>query len=109
MSRLAFISVDDFDDKYANLISVSDRFAREAIAWLFHWRCVNCKRIGQEVNEIVPRSRDATATRKWKNRVLLCRLCHEEYHRHGVTDEKIEAMQEQRKGYLMMIGRGEYV
>jgi len=79
------------------------------IHWLFRYRCMECKRPGQEINEIVPRSRSKSAIMDWRNRVLLCRECHTKFHHNGVTKEKIEAMQKLRSEYLTSVGRGEYV
>jgi 5-methylcytosine-specific restriction endonuclease McrA len=85
--------------------SPSDSF----IWWLYRYRCAKCKMPGQEVNEIIPRSRSKKSISDWKNRILLCRNCHQEYHMNGVTDDKINAMREIRITYLEMIGRGEYL
>ena len=78
------------------------------IWWLFRYRCMECKKPGQEINEIIPRSRDRKAIMRWRNRVVLCRECHEKFHHGGVTDEKIAAMKETRRAYLTAIGRGRY-
>ena len=82
------------------------------IWWLFRNRCVGssdkCTRIGQEVNEIVPRSRSKQSVLKWENRVLMCKECHNEYHRHGVNSKTIEALQQKRYDFLMANGREEY-
>lgn len=83
----------------------SDNF----IWWLFRYRCAECKQPGQEVNEIIPRSRSKKSILIWQNRILLCRHCHEKFHHGGVTDAKIDQMKKTRKEYLLMIGRSEYV
>lgn len=85
--------------------SASDHF----IHWLFRYRCASCKGPGQEINEIVPRGRSKNSILDWKNRILLCRTCHEKFHHDGVTNEKIKAMQDVRKNYLTLIGRTEYL
>lgn len=77
--------------------------------WLFRYRCMECKKPGQEINEIIPRARSKGAIMDWRNRVLLCRECHAKFHQGGVTKAKIEAMQLMRKEYLMSIDRGKYV
>ena len=80
------------------------------IFWLFRYRCMGCKSGNQlEINEVLPRSRSKKNIMDWKNRVVLCRSCHETFHSGGVTKEKVENMQEQRIGYLKMIGREQYV
>lgn len=78
------------------------------IWWLFRYRCASCFHEGQEINEIIPRSRDKNAVMEWRNRILLCRDCHEKYHHDGVTDEKIEDMKTIRRRYLLSVNRGEY-
>lgn len=78
------------------------------IWWLFRYRCVDCRQAGTEINEIVPRGRTKKAL-VWTNRVVMCRNCHQAYHLHGVTNEKIKALREKRTSYLMSIGRGEYI
>ena len=82
--------------------------AREMIHWLFGNRCVQCKHLALDVNEIIPRSRNRNSVSDWRNRVPLCKECHNEYHKDGVTDEKISVMQILRKSYLVSIGRGEF-
>jgi 5-methylcytosine-specific restriction endonuclease McrA len=79
------------------------------IHWLFRYRCIDCKQPGTEVNEIIPRSRSKKAILDWRNRVLLCRTCHELYHKDGVTDAKIKRMQEIRLEFLKSFDRLEYV
>lgn len=83
----------------------SDHF----IWFLFRYRCMECNMTGQEINEIIPRSRSKKSIMNWKNRVLLCRACHEIFHHNGVTQEKIQIMQEHRKEYLISIGREKYI
>lgn len=82
----------------------SDHF----IHWLFRYRCAECKMPGQEINEIIPRSRSKTSILDWRNRILLCRDCHRKFHLHGVTKQKIESMQKTRYEYLISIGREAY-
>lgn len=79
------------------------------IHWLFRFRCMECKKSGQEINEIIPRSRSKKSIMDWRNRVVLCRECHSVYHLHGVTVEKMQNMKEHRKEYLVSIGREKYV
>lgn len=79
------------------------------IFWLFRYRCASCRQSGQEINEIVPRSRQKDAASIWKNRIVLCRVCHERYHHDGLTKEKMQAMKDLRVSYLQSVGRGEYV
>lgn len=82
---------------------------REAIFWLFNDRCVDCKQKAEEVNEIVPRARSKHATEDWRNQVTLCHFCHVEFHRNGVTDDKIARLIEKRKEFLIAMGREDYV
>lgn len=88
---------------------VADRYF---IYWLFRNRCVGssdrCTHAGQEVNEIIPRSHSKKSILEWDNRVLMCRECHNEYHRHGVNSKTIEALQQKRHDFLMANGREEY-
>lgn len=79
------------------------------IWWLFRYRCMECKRPGQEINEITPRSRSKSAIMEWKNRVVLCRECHEKFHHNGVTMEKQQNMREHRISYLKSIDRLSYI
>ncbi len=81
------------------------------IHWLFRYRCMDCKHPGQEINEIVPRSRSRskTAIMNWQNRVVLCRTCHEKYHHNGVSYQKTKDMIALRKTYLTSIGREKYI
>ena len=80
------------------------------IHWLFQHRCMQCRQSNQlEINEIEPRGRSKENILNWKNRVVLCRICHTAYHRHGVSKEKVQIMTEKRAAYLKSIGRGQYV
>lgn len=79
------------------------------IAWLFRYRCVDCKQSATEINEIIPRSRSKKSISDWKNRVPLCRSCHDLYHKDGVTDDKIKRMQTIRLDCLKSFGRLEYL
>lgn len=84
----------------------SDHF----IYFLFRYRCMVCREAKNlEINEIILRSRSKSAIMDWRNRVVLCRIHHEEFHHNGVTAEKVKKMQEQRKEYLKSIGRGQYL
>lgn len=80
------------------------------IFWLFRYRCMGCRSANQlEVNEIILRSRSKNSIYDWRNRVVLCRECHEKYHHNGVTVDKVQLMQAHRKGYLISIGREKYL
>jgi 5-methylcytosine-specific restriction endonuclease McrA len=81
----------------------------EFIWWLFRNRCLVCGHLASEINEIIPRSRGPESLSDWKNRVTMCREDHNEYHRHGVSEDAIKKLQEQRIEFLIAIGRGEYV
>jgi hypothetical protein len=84
----------------------SDHF----IFWLFRYRCMICKQSRElEINEIVLRSRSKSAIMDWRNRVVMCRKDHTEYHHNGVSAEKVKKMQEQRKEYLISIDRRQYL
>ena len=89
--------------------NASDHF----IWWLFRHQCVKysdrCTHAGQEINEIIPRSRSKNSILNWENRVLMCRECHNEYHRHGVNSKTQEELQEKRIEALKLFGREEYV
>lgn len=73
------------------------------------YRCVMCKQRGTELNHIVPRSENRALINDWKNKVPLCHLHHEEYHKDGVTEEKITAMRKARVDFLTTIGKKEYI
>src|SRR6266511_4923355 len=75
------------------------------IHWLFRFRCMECKKSGQEINEIVPRSRSKNSIMDWRNRVVLCRMCHSAFHLMGVTETKIDIMTAKRAEYLKYVGR----
>ena len=79
------------------------------IYWLFHYKCVMCKKPASEINEIVPRSRSKNSILDWRNRVPLCTDCHRVFHQTGVTQKKIDEMQTKRREFLMAMDRGEYV
>jgi 5-methylcytosine-specific restriction endonuclease McrA len=85
-----------------------DKESREFIVWLFRGRCVECLDAGGEVNEIIPKSRGNDSL-YWKNKVLMCHSCHENYHANGVSLTAIKALQEQRIKFLIAIGREEYI
>lgn len=78
------------------------------IWWLFRSRCVMCHKPASEINEIKPRSRNKKNVHDWKNRVTICRDCHFEYHKSGVTGAKILDMQEKRNRFLLEFGRESY-
>lgn len=72
---------------------------------LFRCRCVmNLSHKAFEVNEIVPRSRTKKAITMPKNRVAICRSCHDRYHEGGVTEEKMDEMY--RKAVDVLLGFG---
>ncbi len=79
------------------------------IYWLFHYRCVNCRLPATEINEIKPRGRSKKNILDWKNRVPMCRECHNNFHKDGVTDDKIVATQLMREQFLVSTGREKYV
>ena len=78
------------------------------IKWLFRGRCVICYRPGTEINEIVPRSQSGDAL-FWKNRVLMCRECHSEYHHLGTSETAIRDLQNKREMFLHRIDRADYI
>ena len=78
------------------------------IWWLFKYKCVSCHKPATEINEIVPRSRSKKSILNWKNRVTLCHGHHMEFHRNGVTDNKISEMNKKRREFLKSVGREEY-
>ena len=79
------------------------------IWWLFGYRCLNCKKPGTEINEIEPRGRSKKNILNWRNRVVLCRECHTNYHLHGVSNDKIIAMKLMREEYLKSTDKGKYI
>lgn len=81
---------------------------RSFIFWLFRNRCIMCNHPATDVNEIVPRSRSKKSILNWENRVTLCQVCHNEYHKNGVNATTIENMQHKRYDFLMANGREEY-
>ncbi len=84
--------------------------ASDAFIWfLFKHRCVYCRKPATEINEIVPRSRSKQSIQDWENRVLMCRECHNDYHRHGVNSGTIEDLQQKRVEFLKSMGREKYV
>lgn len=100
--------------RYAPMIAPSPKEFIAPVAedyfiwWLFRNRCVSCRKPGSEINEIVPRSRSKQSILNWENRVLMCRECHNDYHKHGVNSKTIEALQQKRYEFLMAMGREEY-
>lgn len=78
------------------------------IFWLFHYRCIICKQPASEVNEIIPRSRSKYSISDWRNRVTLCKTCHNEYHKNGVNRDTIKEMQKKRNEFLLTFDRKEY-
>ena len=82
----------------------------QAIYRLFGWRCVECNvRLATEINHIVPRSRDRRLINDWHNKVPMCHVCHDAYHRGGVTQEKIKSLQEKRASVLVSMHKSQYV
>lgn len=79
------------------------------IWWLFRYRCVMCHKPASEINEIEPRGRSKKNLFNWKNRVTLCRECHSEFHKHGVTAKKVEEMKQKRIEFLIAFDRSDYV
>lgn len=86
--------------------------SNEFILWLFNRRCIGlhepCHKYTTEIHEIVPRSAGMDSM-DWRNRVTLCHFHHMQFHQEGASDELIQLLQECRKEYLEMIGRGQYV
>lgn len=78
------------------------------IWWLFRNKCVACHKQATEINEIVPRSRSKQSVLDWKNRVTMCRECHNDYHKHGVNSKTQAELQTKRYNFLLMIGRQAY-
>ena len=91
-----------------NLLKQPDS-SDEFIRWLFKGRCIMCNHSATEINEIIPRSRSKNSLLDWKNRVMICRSCHTEFHSDGVTLNKIVNMQQKRKEFLKSIGREDYI
>ena len=83
--------------------------SRTFIGWLFNNRCIMCKKSASEINEIIPRARTRYAVTDWKNRVPLCRSCHEKYHKNGVTFNKIAEMITKRKAFLTSTHREQFI
>lgn len=81
-----------------------------AIFRLFGWRCVECnKRMATEINHIIPRSRGKEYKNDWKNKVPMCHWCHDQYHSGGVTEEKIQSLQQKRVDVLRAMHKDNYV
>lgn len=79
------------------------------IYWLFRYRCVNCRKSATEINEIKPRGRSKKNILDWKNRVPMCRECHTNFHKDGVTNDKIVAVTLMREEFLKSTGREKYI
>lgn len=105
--------------RYSPIIPAESKEFVEPVAddyfiwWLFRNQCVKysdrCTHLGQEINEIVPRSRSKNSILNWENRVLMCRECHNEYHRHGVNSKSQENLFFKREEALKRLGREEYI
>jgi hypothetical protein len=61
------------------------------------------------MNEIKTRGRSKTSILDWLNRVVLCRICHDEFHHGGVSQTKMNNMIAKRKTFLLSIGREAYI
>jgi 5-methylcytosine-specific restriction endonuclease McrA len=72
--------------------TVAEKFSDAHIKKLFRNRCVGCKMLGNEVHELIPRSRSKEAITMPQNRVLLCTRCHRITHDGGYTIEKETAL-----------------
>lgn len=83
--------------------------SHDAVMWLFHNRCVVCGEKATEVNEIIPRARTKEAIDDYHNQVALCHKDHMEYHRNGVTEEKMKEMRLARETFLIACGREDYI
>lgn len=79
------------------------------IWWLFRGLCVMCKHPATEINEIIPRSRSKKSILDWKNRITICKECHNKYHFDGVNDKTVKVMQDEREKFLLTFGRKDYV
>ena len=106
LSLTHYIPPKNFDDYKSEFIKPvpNDYF----IWWLFRHKCVQCRKPATEINEIIPRGRSKKSILDWKNRVTLCHECHVEFHHNGVTNAKIEKMQEDRLKFLNSSGREQY-
>lgn len=80
-----------------------------AIFKLFLWRCVECNHMATELNHIVPRSSGEQYKNDWKNKVPMCRTCHDAFHSGGVTDTKIQYLQHKRAERLVAMHKEEYI
>lgn len=80
----------------------------EEIFKLFLYRCVVCWRPSLELNHIILRSQSKKGIDDWKNKVPICKSCHDAYHDGGVTQEKITALQVRRAEFLWTIGKEQY-
>lgn len=74
---------------------------------VFRGRCFICTKPANTIHEIIPRARGKLAMEK-KNRAPVCVECHDDIHRQGVSLYMVARLQEQRKDYLISIGREDY-
>lgn len=80
---------------------------REIVWELFKGRCFLCGRQGNDVHELEPKSRGGDWARI-ENRAVVCRSCHSEIHRRGVSESYLENLKEKRRNFLIRIGVNEY-
>lgn len=80
----------------------------ELLWYIYGGRCVVCKRKAVDINHIVPRSADHALIDDWRNKVPLCKTCHDEYHDGGVTEEKMKTMKKMQHDFLIARGKENY-
>lgn len=73
---------------------------KDFILWLFEGKCVNCGSSRETtIHEIVPLSHGKIAM-NWRNRIPLCRTCHDWAHSIG-TNNSINHLREKRRKYIV--------
>lgn len=84
--------------------------AKRDVLRVFGHRCAvaKCGVHTDVVHEIIPRSRGKKSL-IFQNRMAICVEHHDREHRFGASPERIKMLQEDRKNYLISIGKGEFV
>ena len=72
-------------------------FEEVAIIVLYRKKCVSCRKPGEVIHEIYPKSRNPKTWTKLENRVLLCVSCHILVHSISATASEETLLDHQRK------------
>ena len=76
--------------------------------WLFKYHCLICGHSGSEIHHIIPRSHGEKSM-DWRNRILLCKECHNRIHNDGINKINIIKLQNKRARVLRSYNREGFI